>query len=94
MDSTHKAMKYHYKIQNELHNMIDQGKQIPNGYESYLKPFNQQDGGSGKISENRNIDFRDKSMKYHYKIQNKLHSIMENGGQIPDGYANYLEPFE
>ena len=35
----YKAMKYHYKIQSKLHEMQKQGRAIPNGYHTYLKPF-------------------------------------------------------
>jgi hypothetical protein len=39
IDFQYKAMKYHYKIQNELHKIQQQGKIIPNGYEQYLNRF-------------------------------------------------------
>jgi len=36
----HKAMKYHYKIQDELNReYVTKGIAIPDGYESYMRPF-------------------------------------------------------
>jgi hypothetical protein len=36
----HKAMKYHYKIQNLLNEKyVLQGVAVPTGYEKYLQPF-------------------------------------------------------
>ena len=35
----YKAMKYHYKIQSKLHQMQKEGKDVPPGYDVYLRPF-------------------------------------------------------
>jgi len=36
----YKAKKYHYKCQAKLKEMMREGKDIPQGYEQYLQPFN------------------------------------------------------
>ncbi len=103
MESNYKAMKYHYKIQNELHNMQDRGIEIPQGYGQFLKPFNQSTNLvkydksrdlSGGSKYDSNTDYHHKSMKYHYKIQNELHKMQDQGKQIPYGYEQYLRQFE
>lgn len=35
----HKAMKYHYKNQKKLKEMMAKGMACPAGYEKYLRPF-------------------------------------------------------
>ena len=35
----YKAKKYHYKCQAKLRSMMAEGKQCPEGFEKYLKPF-------------------------------------------------------
>jgi len=37
---------------------------------------------------------RYKAMKYHYKIQSKLHEMQKQGRPIPNGYQMYLKPFQ
>jgi hypothetical protein len=37
----YKARKYHHKIQTTLHRIMAGGKPCPQGYEKYLKPYNQ-----------------------------------------------------
>lgn len=37
---------------------------------------------------------RYKAMKYHYKIQSKLHEMQKQGRPIPNGYHMYLKPFQ
>jgi hypothetical protein len=34
-----------------------------------------------------------KAKKYHYKCQQKLKEIMQNGGKCPAGYERYLKPY-
>ena len=37
---------------------------------------------------------RYKAAKYHYKIQQHLHEhYVSKGAEIPQGYAEYLQPF-
>jgi len=38
--------------------------------------------------------YRYKAKKYHYKIQQKLKEMQTQGKAIPQGYEQYLKPFE
>ena len=40
------------------------------------------------------IDYKYKAKKYHEKIRSKLIQMQKAGGAIPEGYANYLIPFD
>jgi hypothetical protein len=37
--------------------------------------------------------FEYKARKYHYKCQQKLKELMQNGGRCPAGYEKYLKPY-
>jgi hypothetical protein len=49
-------------------------------------------------SNNQNIENELRALygakKYHYKIQQKLKTIMRGGGSCPNGYEQYLQQFQ
>jgi len=48
----------------------------------------------GAVGEMDDNTLRYKAMKYHYKIQSKLHEMQKQGRSVPAGYHAYLKPFQ
>ena len=44
-------------------------------------------------NENTDEHYRYKARKYHYKIQQKLKEMQTQGKAVPQGYEQYLKPF-
>jgi len=86
----YKNKKYHYKIQNKLKQMINNGEEIPDEYNQFLLPYNSTlSGGSSSVED----AFKYKAKKYHYKNQVLCKQMVANGQSIPEAYEKYLLPF-
>ncbi len=54
-------------------------------------------GGASMNEYDRNVKderyYRHKARKYHFKTQQKLKQMINNGLSVPVGYEQYLQPF-
>jgi hypothetical protein len=55
--------------------------------QEYLESYDTQQSGGTAV-------WLYKAKKYHYKIQQKLQKIKNNGGTVPKEYEQYLKPFD
>jgi hypothetical protein len=85
----YKNKKYHYKIQNKLKQMVENGESSPEEYKQFLLPYNSTLSGGSAVED----AFKYKAKKYHYKNQVLCKQIIANGKQLPEGYEKYLLPF-
>ena len=58
---------------------------------------NYMQGGASMNEYDKNVKderyYRHKARKYHFKTQQKLKQMMNNGLSVPPGYEQYLQPF-
>ena len=85
----YKNKKYHYKIQNKLKQMINNGESYPEEYNQFLLPYNSTLSGGSSVED----AFKYKAKKYHYKNQVLCKQMVANGQALPEAYEKYLLPF-